>query len=157
MFSKGFEPSRALGQNFLVDANIARKIASEAAAGQLPRAIEIGPGAGSLTIFLAEFFEQVLAIEADRSLDYGAYLSFSGIATFKNAEDVRQSFLMAPDDRILVETDAPYLAPVPLRGRPNVIGNVAITASFLAQLRGVEERDFATMTWQNTIDAFKLS
>ena len=68
LFSKGFEPSRALGQNFLVDANIARKIASEAAAGQLPRAIEIGPGAGSLTIFLAESFEQVLAIEADRAL-----------------------------------------------------------------------------------------
>jgi TatD DNase family protein len=95
--------------------------------------------------------------EARRSLDYGAYLSFSGIATFKNAEDVRRAFLMSPDERILVETDAPYLAPVPLRGRPNVIGNVAITGSFLAQLRGVEARDFATMTCQNTIDAFKLS
>jgi TatD DNase family protein len=95
--------------------------------------------------------------EARRSLDYGAYLSFSGIATFKNAQDVRQAFLMAPDERILVETDAPYLAPVPLRGRPNVIGNVAITASFLAQLRGVDERDFATITRQNTLEAFKLA
>ncbi len=94
--------------------------------------------------------------EARRSLDYGAYLSFSGIATFKNAQDVRQAFLMAPDERILVETDSPYLAPVPLRGQPNVIGNVAITASFLAQLRGIDERDFATMTEQNTLEAFKL-
>ncbi len=68
LFSKGFEASRALGQNFLVDANIARKIASEAATGQQSRAIEIGPGAGSLTVFLAEAFEQVLAIEADRAL-----------------------------------------------------------------------------------------
>jgi TatD DNase family protein len=95
--------------------------------------------------------------EARRSLDYGAYLSFSGIATFKNAEDVRQAFLMTPSERILVETDAPYLAPVPLRGRPNVIGNVAITASFLAQLRGVNESEFARMTWQNTLEVFQLS
>lgn len=68
LFSKGFEPSRALGQNFLVDANIARKIASEASSGQQSRAIEVGPGAGSLTIFLAEAFEHVLAVEADRAL-----------------------------------------------------------------------------------------
>jgi 16S rRNA (adenine1518-N6/adenine1519-N6)-dimethyltransferase len=68
LFSKGFEPSRALGQNFLVDANIARKIAVEASSGQRVRAIEIGPGAGSLTMFLAELFERVLAIEADRRL-----------------------------------------------------------------------------------------
>nr|WP_298445515.1 16S rRNA (adenine(1518)-N(6)/adenine(1519)-N(6))-dimethyltransferase RsmA [Ferrimicrobium sp.] len=68
MFSQGFEPSRALGQNFLVDANIARKIAREASTGQHARAIEIGPGAGSLTVFLAEYFEQLLAIEADRAL-----------------------------------------------------------------------------------------
>ncbi|WP_308464480.1 16S rRNA (adenine(1518)-N(6)/adenine(1519)-N(6))-dimethyltransferase RsmA [Ferrimicrobium sp.] len=68
LFSQGFEPSRALGQNFLVDANIARKIAYEASIGQKARAIEVGPGAGSLTVFLAEYFEQVLAVEADRAL-----------------------------------------------------------------------------------------
>nr|WP_298335165.1 16S rRNA (adenine(1518)-N(6)/adenine(1519)-N(6))-dimethyltransferase RsmA [Ferrimicrobium sp.] len=68
MFSQGFEPSRALGQNFLVDANIARKIAHESSRRQHARVIEVGPGAGSLTVFLAEFFEQVVAIEADRAL-----------------------------------------------------------------------------------------
>ncbi|WP_298335097.1 TatD family hydrolase [Ferrimicrobium sp.] len=95
-------------------------------------------------------------LEARRSLDYGAYLSFSGIATFKNAEDVRQAFLVAPLERVLVETDAPYLAPVPLRGRPNHIGNVAITGSFLAELRGIEPTKFAGRTWQNTIEVFQL-
>jgi 16S rRNA (adenine1518-N6/adenine1519-N6)-dimethyltransferase len=68
LFANGFEPSKALGQNFLIDANIARKIASEASSGQRARAIEIGPGAGALTIFLADTFERVLAIEADRQL-----------------------------------------------------------------------------------------
>ncbi|WP_298207409.1 TatD family hydrolase [Ferrimicrobium sp.] len=95
--------------------------------------------------------------EARRSLDYNAYLSFSGIATFKNAEDVRQAYMVAPLERILVETDAPYLAPVPLRGRPNLIGNVAITGSFLAELRGIPSEDFARLTWQNTIDVFQLN
>lgn len=95
--------------------------------------------------------------EARRSLDYGAYLSFSGISTFKNAEDVRQAFLMTPDDRILVETDAPYLSPVPVRGRPNLIANVAITGSFLAGLRGVSAAGFSTLTWQNTLEVFQIS
>jgi TatD DNase family protein len=95
--------------------------------------------------------------EAQRSIAMGAYLSFSGIVTFKNAENVRQAFLATPLDRILVETDAPYLAPVPLRGRPNSIGNVAVTGSFLAELSGLNRLDFARHTWQNTIDAFQLA
>ena len=57
--------------------------------------------------------------EARRALDLGTYLSFSGIVTFKNADDVRAAAALAPLDRVLVETDAPYLAPVPHRGRPN--------------------------------------
>jgi TatD DNase family protein len=94
--------------------------------------------------------------EAERALGIGAYLSFSGIATFKNADDVRQAFLLTPLERILVETDAPYLAPVPLRGRPNRIANVAITGSFLAHLRGVEPQEFARRTWQNAIEVFQI-
>ncbi len=57
--------------------------------------------------------------EARRCLDLGAFLSFSGIVTFKNANDVREAVTICPNDRLLVETDAPYLAPVPHRGKPN--------------------------------------
>ena len=57
--------------------------------------------------------------EARRALDLGAYLSFSGIVSFKNADDVRAAAALAPLDRVLVETDAPFLAPVPHRGKPN--------------------------------------
>ena len=57
--------------------------------------------------------------EARRCLDIGAFLSFSGIVTFKNATDVADAARMCTNDRILVETDSPYLAPIPHRGRPN--------------------------------------
>ena len=57
--------------------------------------------------------------EARRALDLGAFLSFSGIVTFKGADDVRDAARLCPDDRLLIETDSPYLAPVPHRGRPN--------------------------------------
>jgi TatD DNase family protein len=66
--------------------------------------------------------------EARRALEIGTYLSFSGIVTFKNADDVRAACALAPPDRVLVETDAPYLAPVPHRGRENepaFVGDVA--------------------------------
>jgi len=59
------------------------------------------------------------AHEARRALDLGAWLSFSGIVTFKNATDIREAAALCPLDRLLVETDSPYLAPVPYRGQPN--------------------------------------
>ena len=84
-----------------------------------------------------------------RALDLGFYLSFSGIATFKKAEAVRDVAAWAPGDRILVETDAPFLAPVPYRGKPNEPSFVRFTAEAVAGLRGIPSVKLAEMTTRN--------
>jgi len=86
---------------------------------------------------------------ATRALDLGFYLSFSGIATFKKAEAVRAVAAWAPGDRILVETDAPFLAPVPYRGKPNEPGFVRFTAEAVAGLRGIPAAKLADLTTRN--------
>jgi TatD DNase family protein len=86
---------------------------------------------------------------ARRGLALGGYISFSGILTFKNAAAIHEAATMAPADRILVETDAPYLAPVPHRGQSNEPGYVAHTARKLAQLRGVAFDEIAATTTSN--------
>ena len=90
---------------------------------------------------------------AKAALDMGFYVSISGIVTFKNADAVREVARNIPADRLLVETDAPYLAPVPYRGRTNEPAFVADTARFLAELRGV---DFETLAQQTTDNFFEL-
>ena len=86
---------------------------------------------------------------ARRALDLGFYLSFSGIVTFKKAEAVREVAAWAPEDRILVETDAPFLAPVPFRGKPNEPGYVRYTADQVAELRGISSLKVAELTTRN--------
>ena len=86
---------------------------------------------------------------AKRFLDLGFYISISGIVTFKPADNVRASALVVPDDRILIETDSPFLAPVPMRGQPNEPAFIAHTCEFLAKLRGVSADDFAELTFAN--------
>lgn len=86
---------------------------------------------------------------AQRALDLGFYLSFSGITTFKKAEAVRDVAAWAPGDRILVETDAPFLAPVPFRGKPNEPGFVRFTADAVAELRGISSLKLAELTTRN--------
>jgi TatD DNase family protein len=86
---------------------------------------------------------------AAAALDQGYYVSISGIVTFRNAENVREVALRVPDDRLLVETDCPWLAPVPHRGRPNQPAYVADTAAFLAQLRGTTAEELAATTTAN--------
>ena len=86
---------------------------------------------------------------AKRFLDLGFYISISGIVTFKPADNVRASALVVPDDRILIETDSPFLAPVPLRGQPNEPAFIVHTCEFLAKLRGVSTDDFAELTFAN--------
>ena len=95
--------------------------------------------------------------EARRCLDLGCYLSFSGIVTFKNAHDLRDAATIAPIDRVLVETDAPYLAPVPHRGQRNEPAWVAFVGSALAELRSVDVEEFAVTTNANTTRAFQLA
>jgi TatD DNase family protein len=84
-------------------------------------------------------------------LDLGFYVSISGIVTFRTAENVRESALVVPDDRILVETDSPFLAPVPLRGTANEPAFLVHTARFLAELRGTPFADFAALTTRNAV------
>jgi TatD DNase family protein len=86
---------------------------------------------------------------AENALELGLFISFSGIVTFKNAEALREVARTVPLDRMLVETDAPYLAPVPHRGKRNEPAFVADTARFLAQLRGMDEEAFAEVTTAN--------
>jgi TatD DNase family protein len=94
--------------------------------------------------------------EAERCLELGAYLSFSGIVTFRTAEDVRDAARLCPTDRLLVETDAPFLAPVPYRGRPNEPSLVRIVGEALATLRGVEPAELAATSTAAAIKAFGL-
>ena len=86
---------------------------------------------------------------ARRFLDLGFYISISGIVTFRAADNVRESALVVPDDRILIETDSPYLAPVPLRGSRNEPAFVRHVCEFLAKLRGMAAEDFAELTFAN--------
>ena len=91
---------------------------------------------------------------ADIALDLGFYVSLSGIVTFKNAADLQATAKSIPDDRILVETDAPFLAPVPNRGKPCEPAFVVDTANFVATLRGVEYDELAAITTRNFFTLF---
>lgn len=86
---------------------------------------------------------------AKTCLDLGFYLSMSGIATFKNSQEVRDIFAAAPVDRVLVETDAPYLAPTPFRGKRNEPAYTAHTARMGAEVFGMDYADFAAQTQAN--------
>ena len=79
----------------------------------------------------------------------GFYISFAGPLTFKNAPHLWAAALETPQDRLLVETDSPYLAPVPLRGKRNEPANVALTLKKLAELRELPEEEMARITWEN--------
>jgi len=93
---------------------------------------------------------------AKKLLDLGFFVSISGIVTFRAADNVRASALVVPDDRILVETDSPFLAPVPMRGKPNEPAFVAHTCRFLAELRGVDPNAFAELSFANALRCFGL-
>ncbi|MCM8731413.1 TatD family hydrolase [Hephaestia sp. GCM10023244] len=86
---------------------------------------------------------------ADIALDLGFYISISGIVTFKNAKDLQQTAARLPLDRLLIETDSPFLAPVPHRGKTGEPGFVVDTAHFLAALRGESIEELAAATTRN--------
>ena len=92
---------------------------------------------------------------AERALAIGFYVSFSGIVTFKSAQEIQQVAKMVPSDRLLVETDAPFLAPVPKRGQKNEPAFTAHTAEFLAALRDISLEELAAITTQNAKRLFK--
>jgi TatD DNase family protein len=94
--------------------------------------------------------------EARRALDIGASLSFSGIITFKAAAEVREAAALCPLDRLLVETDSPYLTPVPHRGKPNTPAYVPFVGAGVAAAKGVPVADVEEASWEAAARIFDL-
>jgi len=88
------------------------------------------------------------------AIELGHYVSFTGILTFRNSDALREIASVLPADRIMVETDAPYLAPLPFRGKRNEPAFVTETAKVLAQTRGVADEDIARQTTENFFRLF---
>ena len=121
------------------DADMARILEEEHARGRFTGVIHCFTGGPELA-------ERVLAI--------GFYISFSGIVTFKRSDDLRDIARSVPIDRILIETDSPYLAPVPKRGKRNEPAYVAYTAAQVAAVRSMDIRDFSVETTRNFFRLF---
>ena len=94
--------------------------------------------------------------QAKDALDLGLVISFSGIVTFKKADTLRAAAKMVPLSSIVIETDCPFLAPIPLRGKPNEPAFLAHTGKFLAEWLGVSEEKFAQTTTENATRLFEL-
>lgn len=93
---------------------------------------------------------------ARQAIDMGFYISISGIVTFKQAENVREMAVKIPDDRLLIETDAPWLAPVPYRGKTNYPAYVSLVAAQLAEIRQTDIESLAQQTTENARRLFGL-
>lgn len=109
-------------------------------------------GAGSAGGVFHCFTESMQVARA--ALDLGFYISLSGILTFKSAADLREVAKFVPDDRLLIETDSPYLAPVPYRGKLNNPSYVPYVAQLLAELRGSSSEEIGHMTTRNFLQLF---
>ncbi len=94
---------------------------------------------------------------ARASMEMGFYISFSGIVTFKSAKDLQAVALEVPLEQMLIETDSPYLAPVPFRGRMNEPGYVAHVAEFIAKLKGITVEEVAEATTANFFKLFSAA
>jgi TatD DNase family protein len=113
----------------------------------------LGEHAGGLTVVL-HCFSQPQAL--DECLRRGYYISFAGNVTYKSAAELRAAARRVPDDRLLLETDAPFLAPVPFRGKDNLPERVVHTAALIAEVRGQDGRQMAVSTTNNARRAFGL-
>jgi TatD DNase family protein len=144
-FRTHIDAARATGLPLVIhareaDDDIARVLEEESAKGAFPFVLHCFTSGAEL---------------ARRGLALGGYVSFSGVVTFKNAGALRDIAAEVPEDRLLVETDAPYLAPEPMRGKTNEPAYVAHVAARLAALRGLSESDLARLTTENFFRLFK--
>jgi TatD DNase family protein len=89
-------------------------------------------------------------------VDMGWYLGINGIVTFKNAEDLREVVRWLPLDRLLLETDSPFLAPIPFRGKPNKPAHIPAIATFIAELREISLEELAQQTTENAQRLFNF-
>src|SRR5262245_31328362 len=117
----------------------------------LREARQRGPLAGVMHSFTGN------VTTAAECVELGLYISFAGMVTFKKSDDLRSVATTVPSDRILVETDSPYLAPHPLRGKRNEPANVVHTARAIAEARQIPYEDFAKLTTANAKALFGLS
>ena len=92
---------------------------------------------------------------ADKIIDLGGFISASGIVTFKKSKDLSNIFKNLPNDKILVETDSPYLSPEPLRGKSNEPSNIIYTVEHLAKIKNMTYKSFSTLTTNNFFKLFK--
>jgi TatD DNase family protein len=142
-FRVHIEAARRCGKPLIIHTRDAREdtiaIMRDAAAGE----------AGGVMHCFTETWEMARA-----ALDLGFYISFSGIVTFKNAEALRDVARRVPIDRLLIETDSPYLAPVPHRGKPNEPRYVARVAERIAELRDMHVEEIAAVTADNFFRLF---
>ena len=92
----------------------------------------------------------------DKFLGFGAYVGVTGMATFRAAENIRANLAAIPDDRLLIETDSPYLAPVPFRGSSNSPGMLPLVAGAAAHVRGAEIEEIAELTWRNALEFYRI-
>jgi TatD DNase family protein len=149
---EGDYPAQAIGFRRHIDA--ARKTAlplvihSRSADEDTAKILEEETAGQGAFPFVLHCFTGTPAL-AQRGLALGGYISFSGILTFKNAADIQEVAAFAPADRILVETDAPYLAPAPHRGQSNEPAFVRHTAQKLAEIRGVSLEEIGRQTTEN--------
>ena len=143
-FGAHLEAGRATGLPLVVHT----RDAEDDTAGMLGEAVAAGGVRGVLHCFTGS------ADLARKALDLGFFISLSGIVTFKNARDLQETAKFIPSDRLLVETDSPFLAPVPHRGRRCEPAFVADTAAFVAALRGESLDDLAATTSANFFNLF---
>jgi len=144
LFQAHIEASRIAGLPLIVhtrdaEADTIRILQEESAKGAFPILIHCFSGSQHL---------------ADACIELGAYISLSGIVTFKSATDLRETVKTLPAERILVETDSPFLAPVPKRGKTCEPAFVLHTARLVAEIRNAEFADFAATTRSNTLALF---
>ncbi|MFN4143717.1 TatD family hydrolase [Aestuariivirga sp.] len=153
-----FSPREAQAQGFRVHIEAARLtglplvIHSREAEDDTIAILREEMGKGAFTPLLHCFTSRRELAEAAVAL--GGYVSFSGILTYKSAEDIRQTAAALPLDRIIVETDSPYLAPVPYRGKTNEPAYVVKTLETLARVRGMSADDMARITNDNFFQLF---
>ncbi|SBW13885.1 hydrolase, TatD family [Brucella sp. 10RB9215] len=153
-----YAPKEAQQQGFLAHIDAARRtqlplvIHARSADADMAEILEKETEKGAFPIIL-HCFSSGRAL-AEKGIELGGYISFSGILTFKNSADIREVASIVPRDRLLVETDAPYLAPVPHRGKRNEPSFVQHTAAVLAETIGVSPEEIATITSDNVFRLF---
>ncbi|UWF67578.1 MULTISPECIES: TatD family hydrolase [unclassified Brucella] len=153
-----YAPKEAQQQGFLAHIEAARRtqlplvIHARSADADMAEILEKETENGAFP-FILHCFSSGRAL-AEKGIELGGYISFSGILTFKNSADIREVASIVPRDRLLVETDAPYLAPVPHRGKRNEPSFVQHTAAVLAETIGVSREEIAAITSDNVFRLF---